>query len=131
MELNMIKIAVLGILTVVIAIIFKKGKDEYSLYISIAACILILLWGLGKMQIIMDAINQLQGYIKLNRAYTGILVKIIGITYITEIASSLCKDSGYNAIGEQIELVGKLSILAISMPIMLAILDTINSFLEV
>lgn len=127
----MIKIAVLGIITVIIAIIFKKGKDEYSFYISIAACVLILLWGLGKMQIIMDAITQLQGYIKLNRAYTGILVKIIGITYITEIASSLCKDSGYNAIGEQIELVGKLSILAISMPIMLAILDTINSFLEV
>jgi stage III sporulation protein AD len=126
----MIKIAVIGVIVAVLAIIFRKGKEEYSLYISIAACILILLWGISKLQIILDAIEQLQGYIKMNKAYVGILIKIIGITYVTEISSSLCKDSGYQAIGEQIEIVGKLTILAISMPILLSILDTVNSFLE-
>jgi len=127
----MIRIGAIGIITIILAIMFKKGKEEYSLYISIAACILILLWGIGKLQVILDSIERLQGYIQMNKAYVGILIKIIGITYITEISSSLCKDTGYQAIGEQIELVGKLTILAISMPIMLAILDTINSFLSV
>ncbi len=126
----MIKIAVIGIIVILLAIIFKKGKEEYSLYLSIAACIFILLLGISKLQVILDAIEQLQGYIKLNKAYVGILIKIIGITYVTEISASLCKDSGYHAVGEQIEIVGKLTILAISMPIMLSILDTINSFLE-
>lgn len=125
----MIKIALIGIIAIMLAITFKKGKEEYSLYISIAACILILLWGISKLETILDGISQLQGYIKLNQSYIGILVKIIGITYITEISASLCKDSGYQAVGEQIELVGKLAILAISMPIMLAILETINGFL--
>ncbi|MHB8130918.1 MAG: SpoIIIAC/SpoIIIAD family protein [Mobilitalea sp.] len=127
----MIRIGVIGIITIILAIMFKKGKEEYSLYISIGACILILLWGIGKLEVILDSIERLQGYIQMNKAYVGILIKIIGITYITEISSSLCKDSGYQAVGEQIELVGKLTILAISMPIMLAILDTINSFLSV
>ncbi|GAH29887.1 unnamed protein product, partial [marine sediment metagenome] len=49
---------------------------------------------------------RLQGYIQLNKAYVGILIKIIGITYVTEISSSLCKDSGYQAVGDQIELEG-------------------------
>ncbi len=126
----MVRIAVIGIAAIILAIMFKKGKEEYSLYISIATCVLILLWGIGKLEVILDAIEQLQGYIKMNKAYVGILIKIIGITYITEISSSLCKDSGYQAVGEQIELVGKLTILAISMPIMLALLETINSFLS-
>ncbi|MDD3172444.1 MAG: stage III sporulation AC/AD family protein [Herbinix sp.] len=130
MVISMIRIAVIGIIAILLAVLFKKGKEEYSLYISISACFLILLWGIGKLQVILDAIDQLQGYIKLNKAYVGILIKIIGITYVTEISASLCKDSGYQAVGEQIEIVGKLSILAISMPIMLSILDTINSFLE-
>lgn len=125
----MIKIAVAGILAVSLAISFKKGKEEYSLYISIAACLMILIWGIGKLEVIIDAINQLQGYIQINSAYVGILIKIIGITYVTEISASLCKDSGYQAVAEQIELVGKLTILAISMPILLAILETINSLL--
>lgn len=126
----MIKIAVIGVTVVILAIMFRRGKEEYSLYISIAACVLILLWGFSKLQVILDAIEQLQGYIKMNKAYVGILIKIIGITYVTEISSSLCKDSGYQAVGDQIEIVGKLTILAISMPIMLSILDTVNSFLE-
>lgn len=125
----MINVAVIGIIAVLLAITFKKGKEEYSLYISIAACFIILLLGISKLETILDTINRLQGYIKINKAYINILVKIIGITYVTEFSASLCKDSGYHAIGEQVELVGKLSILAISMPILLALLDTINNFL--
>jgi len=127
----MIDVAIISLIAVLIAIIFKKGKEEYSLYISIAACFIILMLGIGKLDVILDAINRLQGHIRINKAYISILVKIIGITYVTEFAASLCKDSGYNAIGEQVELVGKLSILAISMPILLALLDTINNFLNV
>jgi stage III sporulation protein AD len=129
MVINMIRIAIVGIAAILLAIMFKKGKEEYSLYISIGACILILMWGISKLEVIFDAIDQLQGYIRMNKSYVTILIKIIGITYVTEIASSLCKDTGYSAIAEQIELVGKLTILAISMPIMLAILDTIDNLL--
>lgn len=125
----MVNVAVIGIVAVLVAILFKKGREEYSLYISIGACFIILLLGIGKLEIILDTINRLQGYIKFNKAYINILVKIIGITYVTEFSASLCKDSGYQAIGEQVELIGKLSILAISMPILLALLDTINNFL--
>ncbi len=127
----MMKAAIIGIAAVIGAILFKKGKEEYSLYISIAACVTILFLGISKLQVILDAIDKLQSYVKINSAYIGVLIKIIGITYVTEFAASLCKDSGYQAIGEQVELVGKLTILAISMPILLALLDTINNFLTV
>lgn len=127
----MINIALIGIISITMAIIFKKQREEFSLYIAIGASMLILILGIGKLEVILDAINRLQGYIRLNSAYVGILIKIVGITYVTEISSSLCKDSGYQSIGDQIELVGKLSILAISMPILLAILDTINNFLKI
>ena len=86
--------------------------------------------GISKLGIVLDAIKQLQSFIQINQAYVGILVKVIGITYVTEFAASLCKDSGYQAIADQIELVGKLAIIAISMPILLALLETINTFLS-
>lgn len=126
----MIKIAIAGIGAVILAILFKKTKEEFSLYISIAACIIIVLLGIDKLELILDSIKRLQNYIKINEAYIGILIKIIGITYVTEFSASLCKDTGYQAIGDQIELVGKLTILAISMPILLALLETINNFLK-
>ncbi|HHX12826.1 MAG TPA: stage III sporulation protein AD [Clostridiales bacterium] len=126
---GIIGIAAGGIIAVMLAVIFKKEREVFSVYINIMACIVILFWGLSKLEVIIDAINKLQSHIQINKSYVSILIKIIGITYVTEFSASICKDSGYHAIGEQIELVGKLSILAIGMPIMLALLDTILSFL--
>lgn len=126
---GIIGVAAGGIIAVMFAVVFKKEREAFSVYINIMACIVILIWGLGRLEIIIDAINKLQSHIQINKSYVSILIKIIGITYVTEFSASICKDSGYHAIGEQIELVGKLSILAIGMPIMLALLDTILSFL--
>ena len=50
---------------------------------------------------------------------------MIGVTYLSEFASSLCRDAGYGAVAGQIELVGKLSVLSIGMPVVLALLELI------
>lgn len=76
-----------------------------------------------------ETIRQVQSYIRLNRMYLEVLLKMIGITYIAEFSSGICKDAGYGSLGSQIEIFGKLSVLAVSMPILLALLDTVQQFL--
>lgn len=125
----MVQIALIGIVVVLMGIQFKNSRQEFAIYISLAGCILIFYLGISKMEIIIDAIRKIQSYIKLSDTYITILIKIIGITYIAEFSSNICKDCGYSAVANQIELVGKLTILATGMPILLALLDTINNFL--
>ncbi len=127
--MQIMKIAILGIAAILIAIQFKSNKSEYGIYISLVAAIIIFYFGITKLDMILETINKISGYISINQKFIAILIKIIGITYICEFASSLCKDAGYSAIASQIEVVGKLSILAISMPVLLALLETVNSFL--
>lgn len=124
----MIKLAIIGILTVTGAVFLRKGKEEYALLMIFAGCIVILFYGLSKLEVIIDAINRLQSFVELNKSYVALLLKVIGITYIAEFASSICKDAGYSSVATQIEFVGKLSILAISMPILMTLLETVNSF---
>lgn len=126
----MVKIALIGIVAAIMANFFKGNKDEYSIYISLASSILIFYLGFGKLEVILNTIEKLQSYIKINQSYMNILFKIIGITYVTELSASICKDFGYSSISNQVELIGKLTILAISMPILLTLLDTINLFLS-
>ncbi|HEX3020797.1 MAG TPA: SpoIIIAC/SpoIIIAD family protein [Lachnospiraceae bacterium] len=125
----MIKATIIGIVGVLIAIQFKNGKSEYGMYISAAACVIITIIGVSRLEVIVDTIDKIQAYLSIDSAYFNILLRIIGITYISEFASSLCKDAGHAAIAGQIELVAKLSILTVSMPILLALLETINEFL--
>ncbi|MDF2803617.1 MAG: putative rane protein [Anaerocolumna sp.] len=125
----MVQIALVGMTVVLLAIIFKNNKSEYAIYVSLAGCLLIFFMGVSKLEIIINTIKKIQTYINLNESYIIILIKIIGITYIAEFAANICKDFGHTAIANQIELVGKLTILATGMPVLLALLDTINEFL--
>ena len=125
----MIQGAVLGVTAVLIAIQFKGQKGEYGIYIALAASVLIFGIAITKLEVILAVMKEIQGYIKVNESYLSLLIKIVGITYVAEFASSLCKDAGYAAVAGQIEVVGKLTILTISMPVLLALLRTMNHFL--
>ena len=127
----MIKLAVLGIIVTMFCVYFKGKQPEIAAVLALVCCITIFAVVLQKMDVIVQAMNQLQSYIKIKSDYMKILLKIIGITYVAEFSSGICKDAGYKAIGDQIELVGKLTIIAISMPIVLALIETINDFLTI
>lgn len=128
--MSIITASVLGLAAVLLAVQFKSKGGEYGTYLIMAAGLILFFYGTGKMQIIIiDTAHQIQSYIHINSVYLTTLLKMAGITYIAEFASGICKDAGYGAIGTQIEIFAKLSILAVSMPVLLALLETLRDFL--
>lgn len=123
----MIKIAVIGVIAVLLAIPLKRDKSEISLLVILAACILILSLSLGKIGELLGAVNQIKEMLGKGSVYVGILLKMIGITYVAEFGANLCSDAGYHAVANQIEFYGKIMIMAVSVPILLALVETIAS----
>jgi len=128
--MTVVTIAITGIVAVLLAVSLKGMKGEYGTYLVMAAGFFIFFYGMGKLTTILDTMKEIQSYIKINSIYLTTLVKMIGITYIAEFAAGICKDAGYGAVGTQIEIFGKLSILAVSMPILLALIETLQVFLS-
>ncbi len=62
---------------------------------------------------------------KINMIYFETILKIIGIAYIAEFAAQISKDAGQGAIASKIELGGKILILAMAIPILTAIIETV------
>ena len=125
----MIKIAVIGVMTAVLAAWLKNVKAEYGVWMVLAAGVFLSMATVLKVDTIVQEIKFLQGYFSGYDAYFKILLKVIGITYLAEFSSDLCKDAGANTLASQIELFGKLSILVLCMPIMTSLLETIDYFL--
>lgn len=119
----MLKTALLGVLTIVIAMAMKQGKAEFGLFVSFTGSILIAWIALNLLQGISGSLNRLDKILTVDKEYVGLLLKMIGVTYLSEFSSSLCKDAGYSAVAGQIELVGKLTIVTIGMPVVLALLE--------
>lgn len=125
----MIRIAVIGVIAAVLAAWVKTIKTEYALWITFATGIFLGLSVLMKLEIIIEELQFLQGYFSGFGSYIKILVKIIGITYLSEFSSDLCRDAGANTLATQVELFGKLSILVLCMPILTSLLETVDYYL--
>lgn len=127
--MDILKISVFGISAVLLALILKGYRPEYSYYISIAVCICIFLLVATKLELVIRYADKMQKLIHLEDAYMGMILKMIGVTYIADFASNICKDCGYQTIAGQIELFAKLSILVLGMPVILGFMETIGELL--
>lgn len=127
--MNSIQIALLGVVGTLLALQFKSGKSEYGIYVSLAVSLFLFLCMLSRLEIFVRTVKKITNYIKLDAGQMSILLKMAGVTYVAEFASGICKDAGYQNIAVQIEIFTKLTILAIGMPVLLALLELIGDFL--
>ncbi len=128
--MDIVKIAILGIAGALLGIMLKGHKKEYELFVTLGVSLCIFYFLMSKLQLVVSVINRMQDYVELDTSYIAILIKMIGITYVSEFSANLCKDAGYQSVAGQIEMFGKLSILVISMPVILVLLETIGEFLQ-
>ena len=127
--MNSIQIALLGVVGTLLALQFKSGKSKYGIYVSLAVSLFLFLCMLSRLEIFVRTVKKIADYIKLDAGQMSILLKMAGVTYVAEFASGICKDAGYQNIAVQIEIFTKLTILAIGMPVLLALLELIGDFL--
>ena len=127
--MNSIQIALFGVVGTLLALQFKSGKSDYGIYVSLAVSLFLFLCMLSRLEIFVQTVKKIADYIKLDAGQMSILLKMAGVTYVAEFASGICKDAGYQNIAVQIEIFTKLTILAIGMPVLLALLELIGDFL--
>ena len=125
----MLKVGLIGILVTFLSMLCKKEKGEYAVLMGIGAVVLIFSFVLVQVQQAMDFLQTLINLLPLDGGALTILFKMLGITYIGEFASSICKDAGYTSLAGQIELFAKISILVLSIPCIGNILELLDSFL--
>ena len=128
--MNIMQIGIVGVLGALLAVQFKSEKAEYGIYVSAAVGILLFACIVDRLSIFIQTVQSIQRYINIEAGYISAMLKMIGISYIAEFCSCICKDAGHQTIAMQIEIFCKLTILAIGMPILLTLLETIQGFLS-
>lgn len=123
--MEIIKIVGIGLIALVIILILRQYKPEYAIYVSLIAGILILTLSLGQLLGIINLLKDISSRASINTKFLSLLLKITGISFLTEFAVSISKDSGESAIANKIDLGGKVLIIVISIPIITALLEIV------
>ncbi|MBE5956046.1 MAG: stage III sporulation protein AD [Lachnospiraceae bacterium] len=122
-----VKIAIIAITGAFLTAQLKNLKPEYGQVLLIGMGVFLFFFALSYLDAIKQMIEKITSMITIPKTYLAILMKMVGIAYVCEFASNLCKDAGCQTIGSQVEMIGKLSMLLIGIPVITSLTDTISS----
>lgn len=124
---SIIGIALIG---VIMSLLLKNHLSTYALMVTLLTGIVILFWCVVN---IIPVIDKLQYFIEetsMPNEYGMIIFKSIGLTFIVQLISDICKDAGETAVSYKLELVGKIAILLISLPLFEKIISVVLEMLK-
>ncbi|KUP07371.1 stage III sporulation protein AD [Bacillus coahuilensis m2-6] len=105
--------------------IIKEQKPNYAfLFVVFVGCV-IFLFLIEQIYYILSMLEKIAVNANINMMYLETILKIIGIAYIAEFASQITKDAGQGALASKVELAGKILILAMAVPILTVLIETI------
>jgi len=119
------KIAAAGIAFTLLAVCLKQIKEEYRTYLMLAAGLFFGYYLLEQIRYLIQSMNQLRQYLSIDNIYMESILKMIGITCLGEFTCDFCQE----ALGRQISMAARLTILGFSMPIVLAVLKNVSKLM--
>ncbi|HEY8348581.1 MAG TPA: stage III sporulation protein AD [Clostridiales bacterium] len=123
--MEIVQIIGIGLVSTIIMIILRKQKPEIAVLAGIAAGALMFLLIAAKLSAVVDLLEEYAARADIRPMYFSAVLKITGIAYIAEFGAEICRDAGEGAIAAKIELVGKVIIVTLAIPIITSLLDLV------
>lgn len=127
--MEIFKIIAIGLITTVAVLVVKQTKPEIAVFVGLAGSLLIFIEIMGMVSEVFVVFNSIVTKTGVSSELFGVLMKIIGVGYLTEFSASLCADSGNTSIADKIMLGGKIVILVLAIPIFISIINIITGLL--
>lgn len=127
--MDIVKIAGVCMIAVVLFAILKQIKPEFGLVVLLACTVLLSIWGLLQADKIISFMKELGQISGIPSEALQIILKCIGIAFVAETSSEICRDGNLNALGDKIQWIGKILIFLEIIPFIRIILDVIKDLL--
>lgn len=124
------KIIGIGICGTVLALTVKQYRPELAIAVPVLSAAAILLLCVPYLSSVLTMFQNIAEESGIDTAYVKIVIKIIGVAYICQFASDICKDAGESSIAGKIELGGKVVIITLSMPIIYGLLELTSKIIS-
>ena len=128
--MEIFKIIGVAFVTAITAILLKSTKPELSFAVTVTGVIVILVFVADMLQNTVNIISTIASLTGIENGLIKILLKIVGVGYLTEFSAGILNDFGSNAVADKVILGGKLTILILSLQIIESVLNLISGFLE-
>lgn len=126
--MNIVSLCLIALIGTIMAVVLKGYKQEFGILVIFSLALIFFSWMLSVFSELQGQFNTIISEFEQNKSFYKILFKIVGITYVCEFSSGICKDTGYSSIASSIEMVGKMLIFLSGVPVLVSVIETIREY---
>ena len=131
-DMDILKVSALTLVSLVALLILKQSRPEWAVMIRLGMTVMVVGFLLGMVSTLLDFAKTLGGNTALlPDGMWSLLMKALGVTLVTEVLASVCRDCGEGSMAQWVETAGKLEILILSLPLITQVLTTVKNLLQV
>jgi stage III sporulation protein AD len=123
--MEIVNIVAFAFMALFIVLMLRDKKSDIAVQVSIVAGIIIFIYMISKITAVLQFLQQLAIKANIDFIYLNTVLKILGIAYLASFCSEICKDAGESSLASKVEFSGKILILVLAIPILMAVLQSI------
>lgn len=123
--MEIVKIVAFAFIALSIVFILRKENGVLAIQVSTVVGILIFLFMISKITAVLQLLQELALKANIDYVYINTVFKILGIAYLASFCAEVCRDAGEGNIASKVEFAGKILILVLAIPILMAVLQSI------
>lgn len=107
-------IAIIGLICIVI---FKQIKPEFAFFMRLAIILVFISVAFSELERFSGEISAYHDVPVAYFTYFKIALKVLGICYLSQTGSDICRDCGESALAAQVELIGRIATVSVALPV--------------
>ena len=123
--MNILAVSFVAVSAAVISLSLRRYNAEISAAVAIIGGIIIFAYILLNINSAFDTVRSALSASSVNSTYIVILIKAVGICFLTEFAGDCCIDAGQRALANNVILAGKVLVLVTALPLYNDVLDAV------
>lgn len=123
--MDIFQIVGIGLVACILAIILRHQKPPMATLLTMTAGIIIFIIMLPQITAVFNILRDLSSQANVNMVYMGTILKVVGVAYIADFGSQVCRDAGEGALASKIEFAAKIIVLVMAVPIIVAVLQSL------
>ncbi|HOL17941.1 MAG TPA: stage III sporulation protein AD [Bacillota bacterium] len=127
--MEIVQVIGLGLIAAVLVIFLREYRPEMAMQVSLVAGVIIMLLVIRHVAGAVQAITETAVGAGVNLVYLQTLLRVIGIAYLAEFGSQVCRDAGEGSIASRIELAAKVIILVMAVPVVVEVMESIMALI--
>ena len=127
-----IKVCFFAIICTLAAVIIKQVRPEYAVFVKVASTVGICAVAISVAAPIITYIRSLlfDNGLADSFNYAENVLKALGIAILTQICSDICRDFGEGSAASGVELIGRIEIILLCIPMFEAVIATVSEVLS-